>query len=96
MRRDEAIRLLTAHQPALERFGVRALVLFGSVARNEATAASDVDVLVDFGGSATFAQYMDHKLYLEDLLGTKVDLVTERGLKARVRPHVERDAIRVA
>jgi uncharacterized protein len=96
MNRDETITLLKAHQAALERFGVRALALFGSVARDEATLASDVDVLVDFGGPATFEQYMDLRLYLEDLLGAKVDLVTERGLRPRVRPYVERDAIRVA
>jgi uncharacterized protein len=96
MTRDETIALLRAHQAAFDRFGVRALIRFGSIARNEATSASDVDVLVDFGGPATFAQYMDLRLYLEDLLGTKVDLVTERDLRPRVRPYVERDAIRVA
>lgn len=40
--------------------------------------------------------YMKLRIFLEDLLGAKVDLITERGLRERARPHVERDAIRVA
>ena len=78
------------------RFGVRSLRLFGSVARKEAAAGSDVDVLVDFGGPPTFDQYMDLKFFLEDLLQTKVDLVTESGLRPRLRPRIEEEAIRVA
>jgi hypothetical protein len=96
MTRDEIVELLRASRDDLARMGVRAIRLFGSVARGEARADSDVDVLVDFGGPTTFSQYMDVKLFLEDLLHVKVDLVTERGLRPRVRPYVEQDAIRVA
>ena len=96
MQRDEVFRLLSACQPELKRFEVKSLALFGSVVRNEAGPASDVDVLVEFEGPATFDRYMGLKLYLEDLLGTQVDLVTRRALKPRVRPYVEREAIRVA
>jgi hypothetical protein len=96
MTRDEIVELLRASRDDLARMGVRAIRLFGSVARGEASADSDVDVLVDFGGPTTFSQYMDVKLFLEDLLHVKVDLVTERGLRQRVRPYVEQDAIRVA
>ena len=78
------------------RFGVRGLRLFGSLARDEATESSDIDLLVDFGGPPEFDQYMDLKFYLEDLLAGRVDLVTETGLRSRVRPYVEREAIRVA
>ena len=96
MGRDEALSVLSQHLDELQRLGVRSLALFGSVARDEATPGSDVDVLVDFGGPTTFDQYMDVKLFLEGLLHRKVDLVTERGLRPRVRPYVEQDAIRVA
>ena len=96
MGRDEIVRLLRTKREELARFGVRAIRLFGSVARGEAGAHSDVDVLVDFGGPTTFDQYMDVKLFLEDLLQMRVDLVTERGLRPRVRPHVEQDAISVS
>ena len=79
-----------------ERFGVLSLMLFGSFARGEAAAGSDIVVLVDFGGPPTFDQYMDLKFFLEELLQTKVDLVTESGLRPRLRPRIEEEAIRVA
>jgi len=96
MDRSEVLARLRAHQEEISRFGVRSLSLFGSVARDEAGSESDVDVLVEFEEPLTFARYMDLKLYLEDLFGTRVDLVDERALKPRARPRVERDLIRVA
>ncbi len=97
MNRDEILALLQDHREEIERrFGVRSLALFGSVARNEAAETSDVDVLVDFDDPLTFARYMDLKLHLEELLGRRVDLVDAPTLRARARPDVERDLIRVA
>jgi predicted nucleotidyltransferase len=96
MHRDQVLALLTRHRTALERFGVKSLRLFGSVARDEASGGSDVDLLVDFEESPTFSEFMRLRIYLEDLLGARVDLVTEKGLRERVRPEVEKDAILVA
>jgi predicted nucleotidyltransferase len=96
MGRDEVLSVLTAHQSELEGFGVQSLRLFGSVAREEAAADSDVDLLVSFQEKPTFSGYMKLRIFLEDLLGTRVDLVTESGLREAVRPYVEKDAIRVA
>jgi len=96
MRRDEIFQLVREHRKELDRFGVKSIALFGSVVRDEAGPASDVDVLVEFEGPVTFARYMGLKLHLEDLFGVPVDLVTPRSLKPRVRPYVEREAIRVA
>lgn len=96
MRREEALRILREHKAELDAMGVSSLSLFGSVARDEAGPESDVDLLVDFSEPETFATYMDAKLYLEDLFGRRVDLVTESGLRERIRPYVERDLIRVA
>jgi predicted nucleotidyltransferase len=96
MRRDEALRILREHRAELDEMGVRSLALFGSVARDEAGPESDVDVLVEFAEPETFATYMDAKFYLEDLFGRRVDLVTESGLRERIRPYVERELIRVA
>lgn len=97
MDRSEVLNRLRATSPELRKqFGVLSLRLFGSIARDEATTNSDVDVLVDFGGPPTFDQYMDVKFFLEDLLQTKVDLVTESGLRPRLRPRIEEEAIRVA
>lgn len=97
MQREHVLRVLEANISEMKlRFDVQSLRIFGSVARDDATAQSDVDVLVDFGGPPTFDRYMDLKFYLEDLLETRVDLVTESGLRDRVRPHVEKEAVSVA
>lgn len=87
------------HQHCAEvhsRFGARQLFLFGSAARDELRADSDIDILVDFEGGATYDGYFGLKDYLENLLGRPVDLVTEKGLKPRARKHLEKDLIRVA
>jgi len=94
--KDRILDLLNERIDKIRAHGVVSLSLFGSFARNQSTPGSDVDLLVDFGGPATFDQYMGLKLYLEDLLGTRVDLVTRGGLRPRIRPRVEAEAIRVA
>ena len=96
MQRENIIAQVAAHQGELEQFGVRKLALFGSAARGDARPDSDLDFLVDFEGPATFDRYMGLKLYLEDLLLHKVDLVTEKSLKTALRGNVEADLIRVA
>lgn len=96
MSRDEALRILGEHRAQIEAFGVRSIAIFGSVARDEAGPGSDVDILAEFECPPSFSQYMGLKLYLEDLLGAPVDLASAETLKARVRPCVEREAIRVA
>ena len=96
MGRDDVLTLLAAHRGEIEGLGVGSLRLFGSVARGEASADSDVDLLVSFRETPTFSGYMKLRIFLEDLLGARVDLITESGLREGVRPFVERDAIRVA
>ena len=97
MRREKALRILEAHRQELrDCFSVKPLRLFGSVARDEASEQSDVDVLVDFDETPSLFGFLRLQGYLRDLLGTKVDLVTESGLKERARPYVEKDAINVA
>jgi len=79
----------------IRSFGVQSLALFGSVARDEATEASDLDFLVEFEGAATFDRYMDLKFFLEDLFGKPVDLVTRRSLKPQIAASVLEEAINV-
>lgn len=97
MGREEAIAALRGYLPAIRRdFGVRRIALFGSVARGEDRAGSDLDILVDFEKDPTFLSFMGLKAFLEDRLGRKVDLVTRDALKPRIRPTVEREAVDVA
>ena len=79
-----------------QRFSVKKLSIFGSVARGEASDSSDVDVLVAFDRTANFDIFMDLKFYLEELLGMGVDLVTDKALRPQVRRAIEREMIDVA
>lgn len=95
MERDEILEIISSHRTELDSFCVKSLAIFGSITRGEATSQSDVDILVEFQGKATFKQYMKLKLFLQDLLVCYVDLVTPKGLKPRVRPYVEEEAVYV-
>jgi predicted nucleotidyltransferase len=79
-----------------QRFSVKKLSIFGSVARGEASDSSDVDVLVVFDRAAKFDIFMDLKFYLEELLGVGVDLVTDKALRPQVRRAIEQEMVDVA
>ncbi|MCP5352618.1 MAG: nucleotidyltransferase family protein [Chromatiales bacterium] len=96
MTRDETLRILRQHKPEIiDRFGVAKLAIFGSTARNEATESSDLDVLVSFEGKANSRRYFGLQFFLEDLLSRPVDLVTDRALRAELKPYIERDLLNV-
>lgn len=97
MRRADVVARVSAQRHEIvERFGVRSLSLFGSVARDQAGPESDVDVMVEFEGPTTFDAHMGLLVFLEDLLGRRVDLVTAKGLKPRLRRRIGEDLVRVA
>ncbi len=77
------------------RFGVKSLLLFGSVARDEATMASDVDLLVEFNRPVGYFGLFALQDYLEKLLGCSVDLGTPESLKPYMRERVLGEAIHV-
>ena len=74
---------------------MRAVEEMYNAARDEAGSDSDADILVEFRGPATFDRYMDLKIFLEELLGCPVDLVTRKAIKPRMRTYVEEEAIYV-
>ena len=86
--RDEVLAKLDANITYIrERFGIESLGIFGSVARGEDTAESDVDVIYEFRPEYdTYDTYFDLSEYLEHLFGRSVDLVSPQYLKPRVRP----------
>jgi predicted nucleotidyltransferase len=101
MQRDEALAVLKTHLPELKaRFEIASLYLFGSAARDEATEASDVDVLVVFQPDAGAGYFTLSRLksHLEGLFGCKVDLLTPGAIfnSPRMREHIEGDAIHAA
>jgi uncharacterized protein len=96
VRRSDALRVIALHEAELRALGVRALSIFGSVARDEATAGSDVDVLVEFDRPVGFFHLFDVQEQLEALLGCRVDLVTPGGLRPELKQAILAEAVRAA
>lgn len=85
-KRQEILRLAAEH-------GARNVRVFGSVARGEADERSDIDFLVDMEPRRSLFDLGGLQYDLQTLLGCPVDVVTERGLKARIRDRVLREAV---
>ncbi len=97
MKQDVLLQTLKQKNAELTtKFGVKSLSLFGSVARNEATAASDVDLLVEFNRPTGYFGLFALQDYLEKLLGCPVDLGTPDSLKSYIRERIQGELIRVA
>ncbi len=95
MNRDEVLNVLAANRAVLSQFGVSRLSLFGSVARDEATDESDVDLLVEFDRPVGLFHFFRVQHYLEDILGTEnVDLVMPDALPGELKQGILREAIR--
>jgi predicted nucleotidyltransferase len=91
--RDEAIRRLHTVESEILGLGVRRLALFGSVLRNEARSASDVDVLVEFApNEKTFDRFMVLADLLEDTLQHRVEVITTESLSPFIGPHILAEA----
>lgn len=87
-KREEILRVSARH-------GARNVRIFGSVARGEAGEASDIDFLVEMEPGRSLLDLGGLQVELESLLGRPVDVVTVRGLKARIRSTVLREAVLV-
>ncbi len=85
-RREDILRISRLH-------GARAVRLFGSYSRRASTEASDIDVLVELEPGTTLLDLVAIKQDLEDLLGCKVDVVTESSLSPYIREDVLKEAI---
>ena len=96
MHRETIIKQLSENLAELrEKYGVSELALFGSVARDESSPESDIDVLVDFSKTPGLLRYIELKNYLETLLNAPVDLVTRKALKQQLRNSILSELVRV-
>ena len=75
------------------KHGAHNVRVFGSVARGEADEQSDIDLLVEFDPGRSLLDHAALWLELQDLLGCKLDVVSDRGIKPRIRERVRREAI---
>jgi predicted nucleotidyltransferase len=78
-----------------QRHGASNVRVFGSVARGEAGPGSDVDILVDLELGRSLFDHAQLQIDLEALLGRKVDVVTERGLRPHIRERILQEAVRL-
>lgn len=85
-RRQEILRIAS-------RRGAYNVRVFGSVARGDATPQSDVDLLVDLESGRTLFDLGGLQMDLESLLECPVDVITESGLRPRIRERVLREAV---
>lgn len=90
---EHIIGILRAHESELRRAGISHLSLFGSVARGDAEAASDVDLAVEFDPAARMDLFRLTALErrLGEILGRPVDLLPEPAEKPRLRANIDRD-----
>ena len=97
MRSDlqSVLETLRAHEHELRLLGVAHAAVFGSVARGEASAESDVDVLVDLDQNLPMGvfEYARMKLYINELLEGSSDVVNLRTLKPLLRASILHDAV---
>ena len=97
MKRSEALQIIAAHRTELrERFAVKSLALFGSVARDEASGKSDVDLLVEFDRPIGLFHLIDTEDFIRGLLGVeKVDLVLRRAVLPELKAEIFAEAVDV-
>jgi len=75
------------------KYGAHDVRIFGSVARGDATADSDLDLLVRFEPDRSLFDHGGLIMDLQDLLGVKVDVISEGGLRDRFRQHVMKEVV---
>jgi len=94
--REDVLARIDRAVPELRTHAVQELWLFGSAAREEMRADSDIDLLVDFNAPVTLFEFARLRRRLETLLGRSVDLVTRDALKPQLRDQILREAVRAA
>jgi predicted nucleotidyltransferase len=97
MKREEAVARIRSVEAAIRALGAGALYLFGSTARNEARADSDIDIFIDRdpAGKLGLMEFGEMERVLERTLGAEVDLCTRASLHPVLREEIERSAVRV-
>ena len=87
---EEILSILARHRTELaQRYHIRKLKLFGSFAEGRQTSHSDLDLIVEFDTVPTLLELVRIEQELSDLLGVKVDLLTEESISAFIRPHIK-------
>ena len=94
-RQDILASLKNLKKEVAKEYSVKTIGVFGSVARNEQTGRSDIDLLVEFSKPVGFVTFMRLENFLSERLGNQVDLVTSDSLKPVIRQDVLAEVIYV-
>lgn len=86
-------RLLQQKQILKEKYQVKRVGIFGSYARSEQTQKSDVDILVDYEEVPSLFSLLELEYYLEEVLNSKVDLVTRNGIKPQLKETILNEVV---
>lgn len=93
---DQIKKLIAQHLNLLkDKYSVKNLGVFGSVARGESTESSDIDLLVEFSQPIGLFKFVELEDYLGEILGKKVDLVTKKALKNAIKNDILKDVVYV-
>ncbi|CDI09343.1 MULTISPECIES: nucleotidyltransferase family protein [Hyphomicrobiales] len=97
MKKADAISKLKQHAQAVESMGATSLYLFGSTARDEAIASSDLDIFIDYDPGRRFSllDLVGIKQFLEEELAVEVDVTTRNSLHPLLRNDIEQSAVRI-
>jgi hypothetical protein len=87
--KEELLKIISERQNQIKGFGVKRCGIFGSFVHKKHTAHSDIDVLVEFEpNQKTFDNFMHLAVFLDELFGRRVDLVTVESLSPYIGPHI--------
>ncbi len=90
---NEIKEIIHSHRREMEeKYKVKSIAIFGSYTRNEQTPASDIDILVEFHEPVGF-EFFRLARFLEEILGTKVDLVTPDGIKPNRKKYILKELV---
>lgn len=97
MTKNEIIGHLREHEAEFRAEGLASLYLFGSAARGDTRAESDIDLMFELGDAPFFSLLTHAKMQLraEELLGRPVDLVPRAGLRPGMAKRIERELVRI-
>lgn len=91
---QEIKNILVKHKEKLKRnYKVKEIGIFGSCVRRKQRKRSDIDVLVEFREPIGLFEFMDLEEYLENLLGTKIDLVSKKALKPYIGKYILEEVV---
>jgi hypothetical protein len=93
---DEIKTIIRQHRDVLaERYGIAVVGIFGPYVREEQGQQSDIDLLADILRPISLLELVGAELYLNEILGAKVDLVPKRDVREELRETILREAIAV-